>query len=272
MERLILFLLITIFTSHSLNRSEASQANCGIDGTDNDLLSLSITNRRNESGEWVTWFSASKNTSGVTNNLDVVLVRSSSTCRGNNFMGIRGSIKDTSTKDRDIMTKMDKLFFHKKCSNNAVVTNNGRTLLNIVKDADASAITHRPLLDDEVFTVRFDKRENKSHLGLAIGITTHSPDDFDFPNNLYTLKSGTWMFYHANLYHNSAVLVPNILKTPLNDVKIGQTIGVMKSKYGTLHFFIDGVDQGPAASKIPDTVYAVFQVYSDATQGTIIEN
>ncbi|KAG8238013.1 hypothetical protein J437_LFUL017978, partial [Ladona fulva] len=208
MERLFLFLLITIFTSHSLNRSEASPENCGIDGAENDLLSLTVTNRRNESGEWVTWFSASRNTSGITNNIDVVLIRSSSTCRGNHFVNIKGTIKDTSTINVD-----HRLFFHKKCSNNAAITNNGQTLQRIKEEETASALTHRPLLDDEVFTVRFDKRRNKSNQALGIGITTHSPDAIDLPNHMNTLKSGTWMFYHANLYHNSAVLVSNILKT-----------------------------------------------------------
>ena len=49
----------------------------------------------------------------------------------------------------------------------------------------------------------------------------------------------------------------------------GDTLGVMRTSAGLLHFFINGEDQGIAANSIPSRVYAVVDIYGKCTQVTI---
>ena len=45
----------------------------------------------------------------------------------------------------------------------------------------------------------------------------------------------------------------------------------MRSAEGNLHFFVNGVDQGQAASHIPPSVYAVIDLYGKCAQVTVTE-
>lgn len=42
----------------------------------------------------------------------------------------------------------------------------------------------------------------------------------------------------------------------------GDTIGVMRSEVGILHFFVNGIDQGPAAFNIPELVFGIIGKFS----------
>lgn len=38
-----------------------------------------------------------------------------------------------------------------------------------------------------------------------------------------------------------------------------------------VHFFVNGIDQGAAASNVPDNVYGVIDLYGQAAQATIVD-
>lgn len=44
----------------------------------------------------------------------------------------------------------------------------------------------------------------------------------------------------------------------------------MRKEDGSLHFFVNGVAQGPAAWNVPPSVYAVVDLYGQAAQATIM--
>lgn len=46
----------------------------------------------------------------------------------------------------------------------------------------------------------------------------------------------------------------------------------MRKEDGSLHFFVNGVAQGPAAWNIPPSVYAVVDLYGQAAQATIMDD
>lgn len=46
---------------------------------------------------------------------------------------------------------------------------------------------------------------------------------------------------------------------------------MLRKPNGTLHFFVNGVDQGVAASNVPDNVYGVIDLYGQAAQATIVD-
>lgn len=52
----------------------------------------------------------------------------------------------------------------------------------------------------------------------------------------------------------------------------GDTVGVVRKEDGSLHFFVNGVAQGPAAWNVPPSVYAVVDLYGQAAQATIMDD
>jgi Neuralized len=53
----------------------------------------------------------------------------------------------------------------------------------------------------------------------------------------------------------------------LDRLQVGDCVGLVVRDDGTdrkLHFFVNNVDQGPAAEKIPDKVYGVLDLYGQA--------
>lgn len=49
-------------------------------------------------------------------------------------------------------------------------------------------------------------------------------------------------------------------------------MGVVRKEDGSLHFFVNGVAQGPAAWNVPPSVYAVVDLYGQAAQATIMDD
>ena len=53
--------------------------------------------------------------------------------------------------------------------------------------------------------------------------------------------------------------------------QVGDRVGVLRKADGTLHFYVNAVDQGVAASNVPDTVFGVIDLYGQAAQATIVD-
>ena len=53
--------------------------------------------------------------------------------------------------------------------------------------------------------------------------------------------------------------------------QLGDRVGVIRKEDGTLHFTVNGVDQGQAATNVPAAVYGVIDLYGQAAQATIID-
>lgn len=52
---------------------------------------------------------------------------------------------------------------------------------------------------------------------------------------------------------------------------MGDRVGVMRNELGTLHFFVNGVDQGEASINVPERVFGVIDLYGQASQATIVD-
>lgn len=40
-------------------------------------------------------------------------------------------------------------------------------------------------------------------------------------------------------------------------LQVGDRVGVIRREGGILHFYVNGVDQGPAATEVPECIYGV---------------
>ena len=50
----------------------------------------------------------------------------------------------------------------------------------------------------------------------------------------------------------------------------GDRVGVRRKADGTLHFYVNGVDQGLASTSVPELVYGVIDLYGQAAQATMV--
>lgn len=65
--------------------------------------------------------------------------------------------------------------------------------------------------------------------------------------------------------HNGTTIIEQYGQN-LDRLQVGDRVGVVRKDDGALHFFVNGVDQGKAASNIPDKVFGVIDLYGQAAQ------
>ena len=52
----------------------------------------------------------------------------------------------------------------------------------------------------------------------------------------------------------------------LDKLKVGDRVGVVRRDSGVIHFYVNGEDQGPAATNVPERIYGVIDLYGQAAQ------
>ncbi|TKS92863.1 Neuralized-like protein 4 [Collichthys lucidus] len=183
----------------------------------------------------------------------------------------------------------DRLLFHANCGQKAAIISDGRTALRPHATDDFNhgvVLSSRPLRSNEVFQVRIDKMVDKWAGSIEIGVTTHNPAYLQLPSTMTNLRSGTWMMTGNGVMHNGTTILDeyghNLDRLKASDISFffisqlthsaGDTVGVVRKEDGSLHFFVNGVAQGPAAWNVPPSVYAVVDLYGQAAQATIMDD
>lgn len=121
-------------------------------------------------------------------------------------------------------------------------------------------LTRRPLRSNEMFQVRLERVVTKWAGSIEIGVTTHNPTELDFPFTMTNVRTGTWMMTGNGVMHNGITVVEQY-GLSLDRLQAGDCVGVMRKDDGTLHFFVNGIDQGPAATNVPEKIHGVVGKY-----------
>lgn len=103
-----------------------------------------------------------------------------------------------------------------------------------------------------------------------MGVTTHSPTELDYPFTMTNVRSGTWMMTGNGVMHNGTTVI-ELYGQNLDRLQVGDRVGVMRKPCGTLHFWVNGIDQGAAATGVPERVYGVIDLYGQAAQASIVD-
>ncbi|CAH1773995.1 unnamed protein product [Owenia fusiformis] len=167
----------------------------------------------------------------------------------------------------------EKLQFHSKCGTHAVVINGQRTASRPnAKDEfnNGVVMTNRPLKPGELFEVRIDKMVDKWAGSVELGMTTHSPLNLEFPSTMTNIRSGTWMLTGNGVMHNGTTILDEYCPK-LDKIKVGDILAALRKDNGDLHFMLNGVDQGLAASSLPPNVYGVLDLYGQVAQATLVD-
>ncbi|KAK3104995.1 hypothetical protein FSP39_014857 [Pinctada imbricata] len=169
---------------------------------------------------------------------------------------------------------VEKLLFNPSCGSHAAVINGQRTAHrpNALDDFNNGVVlTNRFLKPEELFEVRIDKMVDKWAGSIEIGVTLHSPLDLEFPSTMTNIRSGTWMMTGNGVMHNGTTVIDEYGQN-LDRLKAGDRVGVRRKVDGTLHFYVNGIDQGAAASNVPSMVYGVIDLYGQAAEATIVDH
>ncbi|CAG9137333.1 unnamed protein product [Plutella xylostella] len=167
----------------------------------------------------------------------------------------------------------DTLLFHTLRDSNVVVINDGKTAHRPNCHEyfnNGIVMTNRTLKTNELFQVRLDVIIPKWAGSIEIGVTQHTCNEIQFPFKMSNAKSGTWVMTGEDVIRDGVIIMPQYVRN-LNKLVEGDTVGVMRKDIGILHFFVNGVDQGPAAFNIPEHVFGVIDLYGRVAQATLVE-
>ncbi|XP_047040446.1 neuralized-like protein 4 [Helicoverpa zea] len=167
----------------------------------------------------------------------------------------------------------ESLLFHTLRDSNVIIINDGKTAHrpNAFKYFNNGIVmTNRTLKTNELFQVRLDLVIPKWAGSIEIGVTQLSSNDIKFPFKMSNAESGTWAVTGEDVIRDGSIVIPQYVRN-LNKLVEGDTVGVMRKEMGILHFFVNGVDQGPAAFNVPEHVFGIIDLYGRAAQATIVD-
>ena len=58
----------------------------------------------------------------------------------------------------------------------------------------------------------------------------------------------------------------------LDQLSVGDRVGVKRTSAGALHFYVNGVDQGSAATQLPSRVWAVVDIRGRYSQVSLVDD
>ncbi|KAH0626079.1 hypothetical protein JD844_000817 [Phrynosoma platyrhinos] len=173
------------------------------------------------------------------------------------------------------ITSNDALLFHEKCGTLIKLSNNNKTAERrrpLDEFNNGVVMTNRPLRDNEMFEIRIDKLVDKWSGSIEIGVTTHNPNNLEYPATMTNLRSGTIMMSGCGILTNGKGTRREYCEFSLDELQEGDHIGLTRKSNNALHFYINGIDQGVATTLTPLVVYGVVDLYGMAVKVTIVHN
>ncbi|XP_046846009.1 uncharacterized protein LOC124439801 isoform X1 [Xenia sp. Carnegie-2017] len=190
---------------------------------------------------------------------------------------LRNTLEDDD--DEDIVSSVsrtDRYSFHFKHSGLISLSSDKRTAerrFQLLSAGNGIVFSDQPLRDNEVFEVSVDKLVpplfGGSDITLDIGVTSLNPSSMNLPRTMTDLATGTWMLSGDQVVRNEVIIKRRYCQD-LKTLSVGDRIGVSKTENGSLHFFINGKHQGLAASRLPQEVFAVVDLYARCTKVSIV--
>lgn len=87
----------------------------------------------------------------------------------------------------------------------------------------------------------------------------------EFPSTMTDIDHDTWMLSGSNVMRDGVILRNNYA-CDLDKLVEGNRIGMMRCSDSSLHYYLDGVDQGPACTGVPSHIYPVIELYGQCVQ------
>ncbi|CAH0402005.1 unnamed protein product [Chilo suppressalis] len=168
----------------------------------------------------------------------------------------------------------DRLRFHPRCGILVKLSNNNKSAERARPLDDYNngvVMTHRPLADNELFEIRIDRLVDKWSGSIEVGVTTHNPATIRFPSTMTNMDTGTIMMSGCKVLLNGHGTCMEYGNFNLDELREGDTVGMMRKSNGKLHYFINGVDQGVATDKVEPQVWGVVDLYGMTVKVSIVD-
>lgn len=160
-----------------------------------------------------------------------------------------------------------RLRFHTCHGPNARITNNGLTASRpkaLAEFNGSIVFSNRPLRQRELFEVMLETMVDHWNGSVEIGVTGTRPDEVSFASTATDLENDMVMMSGQTLIHNG-VTVRNDMMFNLDNLNTGSRVGILRNG-DAIHFFVNGVDQGPAYECPMPNMYAVVDLYGQCAQ------
>lgn len=168
----------------------------------------------------------------------------------------------------------DRLHFHTRCGSLVDLSANNRTAERrrpLDEFNNGVVMTHRPLKDNELFEIRIDKLVDKWSGSIEVGVTTHNPATLHFPATMTNMRSGTIMMSGCGILTNGKGTRREYGEFNLDELREGDRVGMMRKPNGNLHYYINGQDQGVAATRVAANLWGVIDLYGMTIKVTIVD-
>ena len=117
----------------------------------------------------------------------------------------------------------------------------------------------------------FPRLVDKWSGSIEVGITTHNPSTLEFPATMTNEASGTMMMSGIGILTNGKGTRREYGDFNLDELNEGDRIGMMRKANGNLHFYINGLDQGVAATRVGNQMWGVVDLYGMTVKVTIVD-
>ena len=196
----------------------------------------------------------------------------------------------------------NKIRFHERHGSLIKLLNNNRTAERkrpFDEFNNGVVMTHRPVKDNELFEIRLDRLVDKWSGSIEVGLTTHNPSGLEIPATMTNLRAGTTIMSGCGILTNGKGTRREYGQFNLDELAEGDRIGMIRSELcfssfhqrgdfthmykpyknllyfrksnGNLHYFINGLDQGVAASRLPAQTWGVVDLYGMTVKVTIVD-
>lgn len=91
------------------------------------------------------------------------------------------------------------------------------------------------------------------------------PDELEFPSTMTDIDHDTWMLSGSTVMRDGVILRHNYA-CDLDKLVEANRIGMMRCSDSSLHYYLDGMDQGVACTGLPANVYPVIDLYGQCAQ------
>ena len=106
---------------------------------------------------------------------------------------------------------------------------------------------------------------------VAIGVTMCDPIRFVIPQwGIASLKDA-WVMSGRSIFINTRETI-EAYRQDLERLSEGDRVGVKRTSAGALHFYLNGVDQGSAATELPSRVWAVVNIVGRCGQVSLVDD
>ena len=85
-------------------------------------------------------------------------------------------------------------------------------------------------------------------------MTAIPPEQIDFPSTMTDIDYDTWMLSGSSVMRNGITIMNNYT-FDLDKLRVGTRVGMMRHSDGSLHYYVNGEDQGAACSNLPFGMY-----------------